>query len=128
MNKEQEEIFNELTSKYNFDEWQKEQIILGLEEGLDVSWYANPKFNHYQMEQILYGLENNINVSLYANTEFTWAQMEQIRLGLKHGFDVSIYLNPTIDWREMQKHLEDMLKLKNKTPLRVLFNNYLQGQ
>ena len=30
MNKQQEKIYNELISKYNFDEDQKEQIRLGL--------------------------------------------------------------------------------------------------
>lgn len=30
MNQHQEKIYNELTSKYNFDEDQKEQIRLGL--------------------------------------------------------------------------------------------------
>ena len=45
MNKEQEKIYNGLMSKYNFNELQKEQIILGLELGFDVSIYAKPEYN-----------------------------------------------------------------------------------
>jgi hypothetical protein len=42
MNKEQRLIYNELVSKYNFNKEQKCQIELGLQENLDVSWYAKP--------------------------------------------------------------------------------------
>lgn len=40
-----EKLFNEIISKYNFDELQKEQIKLGLEKNVDVSIYANPEFD-----------------------------------------------------------------------------------
>ena len=42
MNKQQEKIYNELISKYNFDEDQKEQIKLGIEKDLKIKWYTNP--------------------------------------------------------------------------------------
>lgn len=44
MNKEQQLIYNELITKYNFNKWQKEEIGLGLKKNLDVSWYARPEF------------------------------------------------------------------------------------
>ena len=55
MNKEQEKIYNELISKYNFNRQQKEEIELGLKRSVDVSIYANPKFNWRQMREIRYG-------------------------------------------------------------------------
>lgn len=39
-------------SKEFFDEEQMKEIKLGLEFGLDVSIYADPKFNHHQMDKI----------------------------------------------------------------------------
>ena len=56
-----------------------EQIKLGLEDKLDVSWYANPEFNLYQMKQIRLGLLNNIDVSIYAKKELNWKKMREIR-------------------------------------------------
>lgn len=77
MNQEKENLYNEIISKYNFNEGQKNQIKLGVNQGL--------------------------NVSLYAKPEFTYWQMEQIRLGLVSGLDVETYLNPNINFQEMNK-------------------------
>lgn len=60
MDKEKEKIYNELISKYNFNRQQKEEIIIGLEQGLDVSLYAKPEFNEFQMYQICLGLEKGL--------------------------------------------------------------------
>ena len=81
MNEQEQLIYNELISKYNFNERQKRFIKLGIEQGLNVSWYAKPEFGHFQMEQIILGVEKGIDVSLYAKIEFNAAQMEQIRWG-----------------------------------------------
>lgn len=62
MNKEQEKIYNELMSKYNFNEGQKEQINLGLEKNLDVSIYAKPEFNWLQMDEIRLGLYKELEL------------------------------------------------------------------
>ena len=88
MNKEQENLYNELVSKYNFNKDQKEQIKLGLENNVDVSIYANPKFNWRQMREIRYGLLNGIEVSIYLNPEFNRYQMQEIRNGLELILDV----------------------------------------
>ena len=82
MNKEQEKIYNELISKYNFNRQQKEEIELGLKRSVDVSIYLNPEFNRYQMQEIRNGIELNLDVSLYAIPNFDFLQMEEIRLGL----------------------------------------------
>ena len=82
MNQVQEKIYNELISKYNFNRQQKEEIRIGLEQGLDVSWYAKPDFTWIQMEEIRLGLEANIDVSIYSYPGFTDGQMEQFRSSL----------------------------------------------
>ena len=39
---------------------------MGLEEGLDVSIYAKPEYNEWQMEQIRLGLKDHIDVGVYS--------------------------------------------------------------
>ena len=65
-----------------FDEFQQEEIIKGLKNNLDVSWYAKPEFDYLQMEEIRLGLEENLDVSTYAKSEFDWEQMREIRFNL----------------------------------------------
>lgn len=69
---------------YHFVEDQEEQILLGLEENIDVSIYANSKFSASQMREIREGLEKGLNVSIYANPEYYWQQMENIRKQLEN--------------------------------------------
>ena len=50
-----------LTNWFNqFNEEQKEEIIKGLNKGIDVSWYANLNFSWKQMEQIFMLIQNLI--------------------------------------------------------------------
>ena len=74
MNKRQNRIYNELISKYNFDEEQIEQIKLGLRNNLNVNIYANPKFSSEQMREIRQGLNYELDVSIYAKPEFNAGQ------------------------------------------------------
>lgn len=78
MNKEQENLYNELTSKYNFNEGQKDFIRDGIISGVDVTIYASPEYNEDQMRQILLGLKNNIDVSCYLNPNMSWEEMKKI--------------------------------------------------
>ena len=48
-----------------FNEYQQEEILEGLEKNLDISWYANSKLDKEQMQQIRLGLEDNLDVSIY---------------------------------------------------------------
>ena len=54
-----------------FSELQQDQIRLGLEKGLDVSFYADPKYDYDQMSEIRRGLENGVDVSIYADPKFS---------------------------------------------------------
>ena len=58
MNEEQEIIYNELLSKYNFDECQKSTIEIGLENNIDVNPYLNPNLCWEEMRIIWLKLES----------------------------------------------------------------------
>lgn len=65
-----------------FDDDQIKEIRRGLENGVDVSWYADPKYNWKQMVQIYYGLRSGLDVSTYADPKYDAQQMREIREGL----------------------------------------------
>ena len=65
-----------------FNEEQQKEILYGLENNLDVSWYAKPEFNDYQMNVIRFGLKQKLDVSIYAIPEIDYQEMAQIRLKL----------------------------------------------
>lgn len=103
------------------NEWETEmdpdqlrELELGLEEGLDVSFYANKEFLAIQMQEIRKGLKNGIDVSVYAKTAYDWFQMKELRKGLQHGLDIGQYSSPTISYdrmRQIRKGLEKGLNL-----------------
>jgi hypothetical protein len=91
-----------------FSSGQMKQIRLGLEEGIDVSEYADPfidavsmkearhrisdkwndekpALNELQSQEILMGLTSGVDVSLYADSRYTFKEMEKIRLALERG-------------------------------------------
>lgn len=77
------------------DEYQKAQnqeIQLGVEQGLNVSLYANPAFNWLQMEQIRMGLRDQIDASVYANPAYSYETMRQIRLAIYSDINLIPYI------------------------------------
>ena len=62
-----------------FKLYQKEEILEGLKDNLDVSIYANPEYKWSQMSEIRKGLQDNLNVSIYAKTYFNRAQMKTMK-------------------------------------------------
>ena len=62
---------------------QKQEILKGLKEDVDVSIYAKPDFDCFQMKEIRLGLGCSLDVSQYAKKEFVWFQMKEIRLKLE---------------------------------------------
>lgn len=82
-------------------------IRSGLEEGLDVSIYADPKFDDGQMYEIFVGLLNGLDVSIYADPKFNNAQMRMIRYGLEDGIDVSQYADPKYTAGQMERIVRD---------------------
>lgn len=100
------------SDKYTDD--QKWEISQGLQMGLDVEWYANPKFLAIQMRQIRVGMLEQLPVEWYAKPEYDWFQMEEIRMGLQAGIMVQAYTNPDIPFekmRQIRKGLEEGIDL-----------------
>lgn len=71
---------------------QNQEILLGREEGLDVSLYSNPEFNWLQMEQIRMGMKDKVDVSVYADPSYSYETMKQIRLSFYSSNDLTVYL------------------------------------
>ncbi len=71
---------------------QHQEILLGKEEGLDVSLYANPELNWLQMEQIRMGIKDKVDVSTYADPSYSYETMKQIRLSFYSSNDLTDYL------------------------------------
>ena len=93
-----------------FDVGQMYEIREGLEKGIDVSVYADPKYGVAQMGEIRKGLESGVDVSVYADPEYNWWQMNQIREGLESGVDVSWYSDPKYDGEQMFQIREGLEK------------------
>lgn len=71
---------------------QHQEILLGKEEGLDVSLYSNPEFNWLQMEQIRVGIKDKVDVSIYADPSYSYETMKQIRLSIYSSKNLTDYL------------------------------------
>lgn len=100
--------------KEGFSPDQIDEIEIGLQKGLKVSYYAQKEFLAIQMHQIRLGLEENLAVGKYAKPEFDWFQMEEIREGLKAGVDVSKYADPKLSheiMRQIKKGLTQGIEL-----------------
>lgn len=93
-----------------FNEWHMYAILEGLEQGIDPSIYANPEFSYPQMREIREGLVSGVDVNIYADPKYSWDQMAQIRKGLEAGLDVSTYADPNIDAKEMRKTATKLLR------------------
>ena len=72
-----------------FQPYQQEEILAGLESNIDVLVYAKKEFDSFQMSEIREGLEKNLDISTYATTDFNMPQMEQIRKGIEDNLDIS---------------------------------------
>ena len=74
-------IDSEWFKQFNYS--QQREIKAGLENNLDISWYAKDYFNDGKMGVIKVGLMKGLDVSLYAKKEFNWLQMLEIYDGSK---------------------------------------------
>lgn len=95
MNESQNPSQNPEYTMMENSEYMKEQhqeILLGKEEGLDVSLYANPELNWLQMEQIRMGIKDKVDVSAYADPSYSYETMKQIRLSFYSSKDLTNYL------------------------------------
>ena len=107
--KKEEMLINSAWFK-QFNYSQQREIKAGLENNLDISWYAKHYFNDGKMGVIKVGLMKDLDVSLYAKKKFNWLQMLEIYDGLSEGLDVSIYAKPEIPSYKMGKIREQLSK------------------
>lgn len=101
--KELAKMNEEILNDNRFDEKQKQALLEGVENGLDISVYANPSYDSYQMNEIRWGLEKNLDVTQYATTKYNWRQMSQIREGLERNLDISVYADSKYDDLQMEQ-------------------------
>lgn len=74
---------------------QMAQIRIGLEHGIDVTSYSDSYWYHsLQMAEIRLGLEAGIDISYYDDVSYSAELMRIIRMGLEAGLDVAWYANP----------------------------------
>lgn len=109
-----------MRKKYEEEGFSKDQIDeieIGIQKGLKISYYAKKEFLAIQMHQIRLGLEENLAVGKYANPEYDWFQMGEIREGLREGLDVSKYADPGLSYeimRQIRKGLAQGIELPYK--------------
>ena len=105
------------------------EVLLGLEQNLDVSIYADEHYGWRQMRELRRGLEHQIDVKPYAKPLYRADQMREIRLGLEANLDVSLYssmVHPAQEMRIMRKWLEEGKTLPSN--LSKLFTGQLQDE
>ncbi len=93
---------------------QHQEILLGEEEGLDVSLYSSPEFNWLQMEQIRTGIKDKVDVSVYADPTYSYETMKQIRLSLYSSINLLPYVERGFADDELEQirlALEDKLSI-----------------
>ena len=93
-----------------FDNEQKEEILEGLKNNIDVSIYAKIEFDSFQMNIIRKGLEENLDVSIYANPNISGYEMEEIRK--KTGKEINVILENKIEELEKAKKESDWEKVE----------------
>ena len=85
-----------------FQPYQQEEILAGLEANIDVLLHAKKEFDSFQMSEMREGLEKNLDVSVYLNNKFNWAQMQEIRFGLMDNLDISTYATTDFNMPQME--------------------------
>lgn len=94
---------------------QNREILLGKEEGLDVSLYSNPELSWLQMEQIRMGIKDKLDVSVYADPSYSYETMKQIRLSMYSSQNLTPYLERGFvddELEEIRLALEDDLAIE----------------
>lgn len=112
--KGQKELRFPMMENAEYQKAQDQEIKLGIEQGLDVSVYANPEFNWLQMEQIRTGLKDKIDVLVYANPAYSYETMRQLRLALYSEMDLTPYLRRGFTDDALE---EIRLSLLNRVPI-----------
>jgi hypothetical protein len=74
--------------------------------------YEQQDFDDFQLNEIRVGLDRGVNVSLYADRVYHWGQMQMIRNGLERNLDVSKYADPRVSLNDMILMYQKLCKQK----------------
>ena len=85
---------------------------LNIENLIKTDWFN--QFSESQQEEIRLGIENNVDISFYAKSDFSDYQMDEIKLGLKDNLDVFLYTKPEISSKQMMEIRRKLLKKREK--------------
>lgn len=102
-------------------------INQGIDKGINLLQYVNPRYNLNQIKVIKKGLELGIDISLFNHIWFNENQMCVLLSGVLKGIDISKYAKPYYTEKQMQllidnenlskyshpKYDEDFLEYKN---------------
>ena len=72
--------------------------------------YEQQGFDNYQLNELRVGLERGVDVSIYADRSYHWGQMQMIRKGLEQRLDVSKYADPRVPLKDMIHTYEKLCK------------------
>ena len=102
----QKEIIENSSWFTQFNKYQQEQIITGIDEEVDISTYAKKEIHEDIMEEIFYALIEDIDIIPYVEAGFSNFQLLEIRQGLSANLDVSIYAKKEYSWEQIRWGLE----------------------
>lgn len=85
-----------------FTDWQKEEILSGINLGVDVTKYAFPFVKPLQMKVLCEMLRYNFDVSQLDLRQLNIAQLNAIMRGIIDKVDVSIYYDPQFHASQME--------------------------
>ena len=106
----QKEIVEKSSWFTQFNKYQQEQIITGIDEEVDISVYAKKEIHEDIMEEIFYALIEDIDIMPYVEDGFSNFQLLEIRQGLSANLDVSSYAKPNISHLQMDLMRTELLE------------------
>lgn len=133
MNNLSVETILESYKKQGFDKYQLEFLEKCLNDGIEVSQFANKDYTVERMKLLCNARKKGIDISLATQYEFTIDQMQHIISGLELGVDVSIYALPkyratqmTVIKRVLHEGLDLDFFLDENVPFTDLWYEYTQ--
>ena len=111
-----ERNFETILKRPDLNAEQMSQVLVGLENGVDVSVYDKPEFSNLKMDQLREAMENNVDVSEIANPKFNNAQMYYLINAKKDGMDISSIAKPEVPQEDMEKAYLNYVQENNIEP------------
>lgn len=90
-------------NKENYNNKQWEEILLGIEQGLEVSIYAYSYYHASQMKQIRLGLLSGIDITLYNDKLNHSKVMKYIRLAQEEKLPIKQYLHEKLNYKQLEQ-------------------------